>query len=51
MRLIDANLIIYFAQPGNAWLNSHIQTLDAYYSTLTKVEKIAALALGLVCKQ
>ncbi len=38
MRLIDANLIIYFAQPGNAWLNGHLQTLDTFYSTLTKVE-------------
>jgi predicted nucleic acid-binding protein len=38
MRLIDSNLIIYFAKPGFAWLNSDIQTLDAHFSILTKVE-------------
>ncbi|MFN4257117.1 MAG: type II toxin-antitoxin system VapC family toxin [Saprospiraceae bacterium] len=38
MRIIDANLIIYFAQPGFAWLNHHIQTDDTHFSTLTKVE-------------
>ncbi len=38
MRLIDSNLIIYFAKPGFMWLNSHIQTLDAHFSVLTKIE-------------
>lgn len=38
MRIIDSNLIIYFAKPGFSWLNSHIQTLDAHFSVLTKVE-------------
>lgn len=38
MRLIDANLIIYFATPGFEWLHSHIQTLDAHYSKITEVE-------------
>ncbi len=38
MRIIDTNLIIYFAQPGFAWLNGHIQTVDAHFSTLTKIE-------------
>lgn len=38
MRLIDSNLIIYFANPGFEWLNSDIQTLDAHFSALTKIE-------------
>lgn len=38
MRLIDSNLIIYFALPGFDWLNAHIQTIDAHFSSLTKVE-------------
>jgi hypothetical protein len=40
MRIIDANLIIYFAQPGYEWLQTHIQTLDAHYSAITKVEVV-----------
>jgi len=38
MRLIDSNLIIYFAKPGFEWLNVLIQTLDSHYSALTKIE-------------
>ncbi len=38
MRIIDSNLIIYFAVSGFEWLNDHIQTADACYSKITKVE-------------
>ena len=38
MRVIDSNLIIYFAASGFEWLNDHIQTLDAHYSKITKLE-------------
>jgi len=38
VRLIDSNLIIYFAKPGFAWLNEHIQTIEPYFSVLSKVE-------------
>lgn len=38
MRIIDANLIIYFAQPEKRWLRSFIENDEAHYSTLTKVE-------------
>lgn len=38
MRIIDANLIIYFAEVGYEWLQNHIQTLDSHYSTITKIE-------------
>jgi predicted nucleic acid-binding protein len=38
MRLIDSNLIIYFAKPGFDWLNAHIQTIDAHFSSLSKIE-------------
>lgn len=38
MRIIDANLIIYFASPGFEWLNNYIQTADSCYSKITRVE-------------
>lgn len=38
MRIIDANLIIYFANSGFEWLNNHIQTSDSFYAEATKIE-------------
>jgi predicted nucleic acid-binding protein len=38
MRIIDSNLIIYFANPGFEWLGDYIQTVDSFYSDITKIE-------------
>jgi toxin FitB len=38
MRIIDSNLIIYFADEQYRWLEDSIQTFDAHFSIITKLE-------------